>query len=482
MKTPLIFIQNRHAPGSCNRRRNERGITMVLVAVAMVAIIAMAALSIDVVTLYLARGEAQRSADAAALAAARVLSLSGVLGDPANVSGDWTAACNIATTTAETVANQNVVSGAQALSSVSFVYNGSTADCTSPSGGFAVNPQVQVTVTRNSLPTFFARIWSRGSNTVSATAIAEVFNPSGSASVSAEMIPVEPRCVKPLMVPNFDPLNISGCTTNCTGFVNRTNGTISNPGISTGGSNATGVIGERFWLTPDCQAGTSPCTLGPDPPQANYAGGTSPATPAPPTPNLQYLPGEAPSATPVAVPSCSTAGSSSPNFEPAIAGCDQSTVYQCGVQGGSPANRVDLIESPGSATNDTRNGAECLIHQAAVGLNEGQDALDTSAYPFKITGGSLNPLSGAPGQVLSASSSIVTIPIFDATAATHIRHHGSTDVTIVGFLQVFIHQVDGNGNLDVTVLNVSGCGNGTTPPGSPVLGSSPVPVRLISSP
>jgi len=47
---------------------------MVLVAIAMVAIIAMAALSIDVVTLYLAREEAQRSADAAALGAARVLS------------------------------------------------------------------------------------------------------------------------------------------------------------------------------------------------------------------------------------------------------------------------------------------------------------------------------------------------------------------------------------------------------------------------
>jgi uncharacterized membrane protein len=52
-------------------RHHERGITMVLVAMALVAIVAMAALSIDVVTLYLAREEAQRSADAAALGAAR---------------------------------------------------------------------------------------------------------------------------------------------------------------------------------------------------------------------------------------------------------------------------------------------------------------------------------------------------------------------------------------------------------------------------
>src|SRR5204863_8967307 len=63
---------------------SERGVTMVLVALAMVAIIAMAALSIDVITLYLAREEAQRTADVAALAAARVLSLSDANVNPDN--------------------------------------------------------------------------------------------------------------------------------------------------------------------------------------------------------------------------------------------------------------------------------------------------------------------------------------------------------------------------------------------------------------
>src|SRR5207253_6640569 len=52
----------------------------------MVAIIAMAALSIDIITLYLAREEAQRSADQAALAAARVISISGLTGDPTDSS------------------------------------------------------------------------------------------------------------------------------------------------------------------------------------------------------------------------------------------------------------------------------------------------------------------------------------------------------------------------------------------------------------
>ena len=48
---------------------------MALVALAMVSIIAMAALSIDIGTLYQAKDEAQRAADAAALTAARVISI-----------------------------------------------------------------------------------------------------------------------------------------------------------------------------------------------------------------------------------------------------------------------------------------------------------------------------------------------------------------------------------------------------------------------
>src|SRR6266849_2880814 len=76
--------------------QGERGVTMVLVALALVAIIAMAALSIDVITLYLAREEAQRAADAAALAAARVISISGVTGDPTGFV-TWESACSSAT-------------------------------------------------------------------------------------------------------------------------------------------------------------------------------------------------------------------------------------------------------------------------------------------------------------------------------------------------------------------------------------------------
>jgi hypothetical protein len=81
--------------------------------------------------------------------------------------------------------------------------------------------------------------------------------------------------------------------------------------------------------------------------------------------------------------------------------------------------------------------------------------------------------------VVTSSNSIVSLPIYDDTASV-ITQAGPNNVTVVGFLQVFINSVDTNGNVSVTVLNVSGCGNDPSKP--PLLGSSPVPVRLITEP
>ena len=55
----------------------------------------------------------------------------------------------------------------------------------------------------------------------------------------------------------------------------------------------------------------------------------------------------------------------------------------------------------------------------------------------------------------------------------------TTAVTIVGFLQVFINYVDTWATSDVTVMNVTGCGQS---PGTILHGTSPVPVRLITPP
>jgi hypothetical protein len=476
---------------------------MVLVAVALVAIIAMAALSIDVITLYLAREEAQRAADTAALAAARVISISGLTGDPNNSSLSWQAICggssSPATLAAIAVATQSAVGGA-AVPTPSVLYsaggNAPTADCSSLPAAFGVNPMVTVQLQRAGLPSFFSRIWGNTGNSVSATATAEAFNPSNSGHVGNQppvaIIPVTPRCVKPWIVPNRDPLypaqNTFGyCDQNgasspgwCTTLVSTTDGSITRPGMS-----PNGVIGERFWFEPDCLHTGSSCTYRRNPPQGNYWD-PSRSTWIKLPPTLQYLPGEAPGAAPVAVPSCA-AGSL---YEQAVGGCDQSTIYQCGVQSSSAStpNLVDLNENPGAGTSDTMNGVMCMIHEgdATDTQPDGQDTLNISSYPFQILAGTSNPLlaSGlAGGTPITSSNSIVSLPIYDSNASSGaVNGSGTTPVTIVGFLQVFINSVDQWGNVDATVLNVVGCSNGTslTPVGNPVVGSSPVPIRLIT--
>jgi hypothetical protein len=180
------------------------------------------------------------------------------------------------------------------------------------------------------------------------------------------------------------------------------------------------------------------------------------------------------------------------NYAQAIAGCDQSTNYQCGVQLG---NTVDLSENPGSPNGDTLNGVQCLIHQKGNGGGSGEDSLAPGAtpynYPFQIQAGSSNPLVtnvlATVGDTITSSTSIVSIPIYDTASPTSpptFTSGAQTTVTIVGFMQVFINSVNNNGDVDVTVMNVSGCGNGlgTTVSSPPLYGTSPVPVRLVTPP
>ena len=91
MLSPLIRRPRKNESNDANSK--QRGVTLALVAVSLVALIAMAALSIDIGTLYEAKVEAQRAADAGALTAARVISISGITGDPNDNSGSWEFAC-----------------------------------------------------------------------------------------------------------------------------------------------------------------------------------------------------------------------------------------------------------------------------------------------------------------------------------------------------------------------------------------------------
>ena len=285
----------------------------------------------------------------------------------------------------------------------------------------------------------FSRIWTRNTNTVSATAIAEAFNPSNSGTIAASgsVVPVNPHCVKPWIIANLDP--VTGGT-----FVDSTTGSITTQGIRLSGV-APGVIGENFLLTDACSG--SDCSG-----MQNQKLLVSTYVPALVTPPAS------------AVPTCSTGS----DYQAAIGGCDQSTTYACGtVDGGAQA---DLTINPGGAGGDTFTAAQCLIHQAV-----GRDVLDTSVFPYQIGAGAGNPV--VTSGTITSSNSIVTLPIYDNA---RLKDKSQPEINIVGFLQVFITNVTGNGSLAMTVLNVAGCGDAASSPA--VSGTSPVPIHLITSP
>ena len=155
----------------------------------------MAALAIDVVTLYVARSEMQRAADAAALAAAKAFVDSGV-----------TSLTRPTATTRQTAGSDHghdsdqLHPGAeQSFRRTPPVGGGTPAfDFTRPG-----NPQMTVTLQRTDLPTFFSRIWGTSLATVTASAVAEAYNPC--AMRLPGYSPIAPKCVKPLLVANQDP-------------------------------------------------------------------------------------------------------------------------------------------------------------------------------------------------------------------------------------------------------------------------------------
>ena len=153
------------------RRSGERGQTIILVAVSLVSLLAMAALAIDVVTLYVARSEMQRAADAAALAGAKAFVDSGVT-SLATTDPNYVAVQGLAQTMAGQIITdivpQNRIQGTPPVLVGAPTFN----------FGRPGNPQVSVTLQRADLPTFFSRILGRAFSTVSATAVAEAYNPA----------------------------------------------------------------------------------------------------------------------------------------------------------------------------------------------------------------------------------------------------------------------------------------------------------------
>ncbi len=422
-------------------RKSERGVVITLVAVFMLFVVgAMAALSIDVVTFYTARSEAQLAADAAALAGARVLANSGATSDTTGVSmaNAWT----VAEAVALQVAEQNQVAGT----------NLTAAQVTvpaAPAGTLPTNPTFTVRVQVTDLPTFFARIWGTKFITLSASATAETYNPSGANALGNTTIPVAPICVKPWLLPNIDPS--PGGTT----IFSATTGAITNPALL-GWTSGT-------QLQTACSNNCSPPPL-PAPTAWNFYPGDPTTTFPPPT---QALPTCAPVLT--------------TPYEESIAGCIQTNAIACN----STAN-IDTNNYPTRRT-ETAHAVNCLTHSAT---NKG-DQVDPAyaSPPFQFLAGNDNPITGLAGNDVMVSDSLVTVPVFDVGAGPPFSPP-TNPVPIVGFVQLFLNPNGmatptfgvNRGKVNTTIVNMAGCGTGAS--GTPILGNggSPVAVRLISPP
>jgi hypothetical protein len=437
-------------------RKSERGQTILLVAVSMVALFAMAALAIDVSNLYIARTEAEKAAAAGALAGARAFVTSGFtsggLGVPSSASAQ-SLVCNNSTgfadVQAKNAANQNFIAG-KLPSSV-------TTTCAFPS---PQNPRVSVTVQASAPYTFFSRIWGRSSGQLSAVSTAEAYNPSG------QTVPIQVASVKPWLIPNCDYGN------NTPGLTN-----LNCPALVPGGPFA------NYYLNPadNYAVANNGSFIGRQVQLQQLLPSLLPIMPSLLNTYLALdLDIDAASASCPALssPSCGGLNPSVPSYPETIA-CANAVTVACGDNvtidpGGGILLSPSAVDAP-----------KCLIHSADNGLDQGQDKFHFTGLgePISIEGGSNNPDATLQGKTnISRSDSVVTVPIWDGGGPL-LGPGGLQQEKVIGFMQLGIEEVQ-PGLINLTseirgrILNVSGCGNAG---GTPVSGAktSPIPVRLV---
>ncbi|MBI2815356.1 MAG: hypothetical protein HYX72_00295 [Acidobacteria bacterium] len=421
------------------QRKHQAGSTLFMVAASLGVLLGMSALSIDLVSMYVARNEAQRAADAGALAGATVFVSHGcTVGAGGCVPGG----------PQEAPATQQAVAAA-AQSLVVGQYPDATTVDVSFSYPSPQEPQITVTVNRdtahgNAVGTYFAKALGINTVDISASAKAEAFDPTGSD------IPIGVQCLRPFLVPNCDPVHPTpaspGCDTAAGYFFDPDTRQIVHPGLYNPSDPAGGgVQGEPWTLHTDSG------------------------------PSQWYL--------------IAFEGQSANDLRTYISRCYNGAI-QCGTQ---------QLSMNGANTGPTAQAVLDLIH-ANGSCMSGQDTIDTTTGPpFVVTGGANNPNPSLVGQQFyalgGASDSIVTVAVYDSIIdpatgqPTYALPPAGTTVTVVGFMQLFIRQVTkdpgnpcgGNGkNIEVTVLNITTCGNSVNNSTPPVITSgSAIPIRLI---
>jgi Putative Flp pilus-assembly TadE/G-like len=388
--------------------RRERGSTLLIVAGSLTVLLGIGALAIDIGSLYVARSETQRAADAAALAGAKVFVETGCV-----TSGDCTTEETTASDRATQVAQQNLVQGQSVtISGVTFKET-------------PQNPQITIQVQSPNLHVYFAgAVGITTAPTVGATATAEAYNPSGQSGAPAFCT----GCVRPWLISNSASPVSAGAS-----FLDSS-GAVENSGCSPG------VIGQTLQIA-----------LEPIPP--------SQPQPQPPL-NLALF-------------GAVDDGTGLTGYQKSIATCNTGQMT-CG-------SRVNTLA--GSKVQFTTPGINALLHlpSGTVGLSQGQDSIDTTVCPPQIHAGSQNPLvvDGVIAQdaLIATSDSIVTAYLFNGSLNPNVAQ----SVTVTGFVQIFVTQVDVNGEVWGVILGVAGCptSDGDCDRGS-IQGPTLLPVRLIT--
>ncbi|HVB99787.1 MAG TPA: pilus assembly protein TadG-related protein [Candidatus Dormibacteraeota bacterium] len=435
----------------------ERGATLVFVGVSLLALLSVLALVIDLGMLYVARSEAQRAADAAALAGANVFVTTGCT----SVAGTGCVAGGsqelLAANQALAVAALNNVAGQPASIDCPEYADPTSGSAQCPGITFSYptqeEPQISVTVVRSGIPTIFAKMFGVQDATVSAKAVAEAYNPSGGQAGTDARI-------TPFLIPNCNPNAIGGPNANPYCPVKGANYFIDNSGQL-----VSNVAGESWNL---------------------HFGTTSASDSA--TPSEWYMISIWPSG-------------GSQSASQMAAAISQSTTVSCNLY--YPA----LL---GKKVGPLDSGVETLINatgQSTNGnYNQGQDQItvqnpETPNFSYTVQAGSNNPL--VQNGVLTAgqnivpatnSGSIVNAAVFDGaicgmtvngtvltTSNSDCIGPGGGTVKVLGWMQIFIQGATHQGSYDgvsAVILNVSGCPASSTIP-SVNSGGSAIPIRLI---
>lgn len=432
----------RNGKGLTAKCSSDRGVSILIISVAMIFVLGMAGLGIDLASLYVARNQAQRAADAAALAGAQWWATHAcTTPTSSNISLDCQAN---AKRQAQAVGEKNTVAGVTPDIDL-------TSDITFPSLSTS-DPQIHVVVARdtshdNAMPTFFVRIFGITTANVSASATAEAYNATNAST------PVGAKCVKPWLLPDCDAnTTLTAPNTNCRDSSNNING---------GHYSADPTIAGQL------------ITIKPGSPSS--ASGPSEFYPV-------YVQGDSTDAStcPTCASTQTSSGSQSGDFyRQSIECCVQQPIV-CGT------NTVSSVN--GNMVGPTNQGVQCLIQQGN-GNSGGQDTYDP--VTGIITAGANNRY-GLTGQI-SNSDSIVTLPIYSgqilcpggSTSGSGLCQT-STTVNVTGFMKVFVQRVDNpQATVYAYVMDIVECsagggsGGGTTPP--PIIASAgtPIPVRLI---